>query len=131
MLMFLKFQEDDTQVWAINCQQRNEPLFSRKSHSGARNSLSPAFVEWGGLRRDRAHRVKGETYLPLTSSGRILLATWWLSVLVITTTYSANLIAFLAIPEVRFIVKSLQELADHKTVTLTIKEGCPILEELE
>ncbi|GBO10908.1 Glutamate receptor ionotropic, delta-1, partial [Araneus ventricosus] len=75
--------------------------------------------------------VFGETYLPLTSSGRILLATWWLSVLVITTTYSANLIAFLAIPEVRFIVKSLQELADHKTVTLTIKEGCPILEELE
>ncbi|KAF8795897.1 Ionotropic receptor 93a like protein [Argiope bruennichi] len=74
---------------------------------------------------------QGATYLPLTSSGRILLATWWLSVLVITTTYSANLIAFLAIPEVRFIVKSLEELADHKTVSLTLKQGCPILEELE
>ncbi|GBN33039.1 hypothetical protein AVEN_273781-1 [Araneus ventricosus] len=55
----VKFQEDDTQVWAINCQQRKEPLFSRKSHSNARNRLSLAFVELGGLRRDRAHRVKG------------------------------------------------------------------------
>ncbi|GBL96296.1 hypothetical protein AVEN_205091-1, partial [Araneus ventricosus] len=41
-----------------NCQQRKEPLFSRKIQSGARNRLSPASVEWGGLRRDTAHRVK-------------------------------------------------------------------------
>ncbi|GBM44321.1 hypothetical protein AVEN_232113-1 [Araneus ventricosus] len=53
-----KFQEGDTQVWAINCQERKEPLFSRKIHSGARNLPSPASVEWDGLRRDRAHRVK-------------------------------------------------------------------------
>ncbi|GBM86383.1 hypothetical protein AVEN_60102-1 [Araneus ventricosus] len=46
-----KFQEDDTQVWEINCQQRNEPLFSSKTHSGFRNRLIPVSVEWGGLRR--------------------------------------------------------------------------------
>ncbi|GBL86542.1 hypothetical protein AVEN_194800-1 [Araneus ventricosus] len=50
-------EEDDIQVWAINCQQRKEPLFSRKIFSGARNRLSPVSVEWGGLRRIRAHRV--------------------------------------------------------------------------
>ncbi|GBM42603.1 Meiosis regulator and mRNA stability factor 1 [Araneus ventricosus] len=53
-----KFQEDDTQVWSINCQQRKEPLFSRKIHSGARNCPSLASIEWGSLRRDRAHRVE-------------------------------------------------------------------------
>ncbi|GBM57004.1 hypothetical protein AVEN_146034-1 [Araneus ventricosus] len=58
-LSLQKFQEDDTQVWAINSQQRKELLFSRKIHSGAQNRLSPASVEWGGLRRIRAHRVKG------------------------------------------------------------------------
>ncbi|GBN08440.1 hypothetical protein AVEN_189073-1 [Araneus ventricosus] len=42
-----KFQEVDTQVWAINFQQRKEPLFSLKIHSDARNRLSPASVEWG------------------------------------------------------------------------------------
>ncbi|GBL77065.1 hypothetical protein AVEN_12713-1 [Araneus ventricosus] len=56
-LSLQKFQEDDTQVWAINCTKRKEPLFSRKIHSGARNRLSPVSVEWGGLRRIRVHRV--------------------------------------------------------------------------
>ncbi|GBM22776.1 hypothetical protein AVEN_196135-1 [Araneus ventricosus] len=45
-----KFQDDDTQVWAINCTQRKEQLFSRKLHSGVRNRLSPVPVEWRGLR---------------------------------------------------------------------------------
>ncbi|GBN68622.1 hypothetical protein AVEN_98638-1 [Araneus ventricosus] len=69
-LSLQKFQEDDTQLWAANYQQRKEPLFSCKSHSGARNRLSPASVEWGGLRRDRAHRVKRRTH----SSGTDMLS---------------------------------------------------------
>ncbi|GBN16714.1 hypothetical protein AVEN_188031-1 [Araneus ventricosus] len=56
-LSLQKFQADDPQGWATNCQQRNELLFSRKIHSVARNCLSPVSVEWGGLRRLRAHRV--------------------------------------------------------------------------
>ncbi|GBN24906.1 hypothetical protein AVEN_8103-1 [Araneus ventricosus] len=57
-LSLQKFQEDDSQDWAINCQQRKELLFFRKIHSVARNCPSPVSVEWGGLRRVRAHRVK-------------------------------------------------------------------------
>ncbi|GBM03572.1 hypothetical protein AVEN_51045-1 [Araneus ventricosus] len=68
-----KFQKDDTQVWAINCQQRKEPLFSRKIHSGARNRLSPASVEWGGLRRDRVHRVNSGS-VSLNRNSNIYLA---------------------------------------------------------
>ncbi|GBM29499.1 hypothetical protein AVEN_73071-1, partial [Araneus ventricosus] len=43
---------------SLGDQQIKEPLFSRKIHSGARNRPSPASVEWGGLRRFRAHRDK-------------------------------------------------------------------------
>ncbi|GBO25930.1 hypothetical protein AVEN_48352-1 [Araneus ventricosus] len=67
-LSLQKFQEDDIQVWAVNCQQRKELLFSRKIDSGARNRLSQASIEWGGLRRDRAHRVnalKPDVFLTL------------------------------------------------------------------
>ncbi|GBM59206.1 hypothetical protein AVEN_60404-1 [Araneus ventricosus] len=65
---FRKFQEDDTQIWAINCQQRKESLFSHKIHSDSRNRPRPASVEWGGLRRDRVHRVKAAVYLNGTTS---------------------------------------------------------------
>ncbi|GBN21524.1 hypothetical protein AVEN_74960-1 [Araneus ventricosus] len=58
-LSFQKFQEDGIQVWAINYQQRKEKLFSRKIRSGAKKRLSSASIERGGLRRNRAHRVKG------------------------------------------------------------------------
>ncbi|GBL95597.1 hypothetical protein AVEN_24808-1 [Araneus ventricosus] len=51
----MKFQEDDTPVWAINCQQRKD-IYPTKF--AARNRLSPATFEWGGLRRDRSHRDK-------------------------------------------------------------------------
>ncbi|GBM70229.1 hypothetical protein AVEN_31466-1 [Araneus ventricosus] len=57
-LSLQKFQEYDTQVWAINCTQIKEKLLSREIHSGDRSRQSPASVEWGGLRRVRAHRVK-------------------------------------------------------------------------
>ncbi|KAG8193590.1 hypothetical protein JTE90_000225 [Oedothorax gibbosus] len=74
---------------------------------------------------------QGGTHLPVTTSGRLLLATWWLSVMVITTTYSANLIAFLAIPDIHLVVRTLEDLALHKTVNLVIKEGCPVLEDFQ
>ncbi|GBN70775.1 hypothetical protein AVEN_265431-1 [Araneus ventricosus] len=59
-LSLQKFQEGDIEVWTIMFQQRKEPLFSHKIHSGDRNRLSPTSVEWGGFRRNRAHRVKDE-----------------------------------------------------------------------
>ncbi|GBN98059.1 hypothetical protein AVEN_231693-1 [Araneus ventricosus] len=37
----------------------NGTTFVLKIHSGSRNRLIPVSVEWGGLRRKRAHRVKG------------------------------------------------------------------------
>ncbi|GBO21304.1 hypothetical protein AVEN_272248-1, partial [Araneus ventricosus] len=68
------------------------------------------------------------THLPRTSACRIILATWWLLVIVVTTTYSANFVAFLVSNQNKYIVKSLEELANHETVTLAINEESPILD---
>ncbi|GBL97739.1 Homeobox protein extradenticle [Araneus ventricosus] len=52
-----EFPEEWHRIWAIDCQQRKELLFSRKAPETARVQAS---VEWGGLRRDRTLRVKAE-----------------------------------------------------------------------
>nr|QHA94733.1 ionotropic receptor 93a-1 [Pardosa pseudoannulata] len=74
---------------------------------------------------------QGGVHLPVTNSARLVLASWWLAVLVIMATFSANLIAFLAFPETRWIVKTLQDLVQHNTIQLVIKEGCPVLEDFQ
>ncbi|GBM84501.1 hypothetical protein AVEN_67400-1 [Araneus ventricosus] len=71
---------------------------------------------------------QGSTHLPRTSACRIILATWWLLVIVVTTTYSANFVAFLVSNQNKYIVKSLEELANHETVTLAINEESTILD---
>nr|XP_042910703.1 ionotropic receptor 93a [Parasteatoda tepidariorum] len=74
---------------------------------------------------------QGSTCLPVTTSGRVLMSTWWLAVLILTTTYSANLIAVLAFPGIKFVVKSLEDMVNHDSIKLVIKEGCPVLEDLQ
>ncbi|XP_055931900.1 ionotropic receptor 93a-like [Argiope bruennichi] len=74
---------------------------------------------------------QGSPQLPRTSSCRIILATWWLSVIVITTTYSGNLVAFLISNQKEYIVNSLEELPNHKTVKLAINEESAIWENIK
>ncbi|XP_054712979.1 ionotropic receptor 93a-like [Uloborus diversus] len=74
---------------------------------------------------------QGGTSLPVTNSARLVLSSWWLGVMVIMATYSANLIAFLAFPEMKWVLKKLEDLANHKTLHLSIKSSCPVLEDFK
>lgn len=56
----------------------------------------------------------GGMYLPRTDSGRIIVGTWWLVVLVVVTTYCGNLVAFLTFPKMEIPVNTVGQLVNHE-----------------
>lgn len=53
-------------------------------------------------------------YLPRSDSGRIIVGTWWLVVLVVVTTYCGNLVAFLTFPKMEIPVNTISQLVNQK-----------------
>lgn len=53
-------------------------------------------------------------YLPKSDSGRIIIGTWWMVVLVVVTTYCGNLVAFLTFPKMEIPVNTVHELINNK-----------------
>lgn len=51
--------------------------------------------------------------MPITDSTRILFATWWLFILILTSFYTANLTAFLTKPQFTLPINNLQDIV-HK-----------------
>lgn len=48
--------------------------------------------------------------MPITDSTRILFATWWLFILILTSFYTANLTAFLTKPQFTLPINNLQDI---------------------
>lgn len=57
----------------------------------------------------------GGAHLPNADSGRLIVCTWWLFVLVIVTTYSGNLVAYLTFPQMDTMVSSVADLMARKS----------------
>lgn len=58
--------------------------------------------------------VSGGMYLPRSDSGRIIVGTWWLVVLVVVTTYCGNLVAFLTFPKMEIPVNTINQLVTNE-----------------
>lgn len=49
-------------------------------------------------------------YLPKSDSGRLIVGTWWMVVLVVVTTYCGNLVAFLTFPKMEKPINTVWQL---------------------
>lgn len=71
-------------------------------------------------------------YLPRADSGRLVIGTWWLVVLVIVTTYSGNLVAFLTFPKLEAPVTTISELLKNSDAyTWSVTKGSYLEMELK
>lgn len=52
--------------------------------------------------------------MPEANSGRLVIGTWWLVVLVLVTTYSGNLVAFLTFPKMDKVISNVDQLMERR-----------------
>ena len=67
--------------------------------------------------------LPGNPTLPSCTSGRIIMSSWLLCLLVITATYTGNLVAFLTVTKVPVPFDSLKELVEQKQYKYGILGG--------
>lgn len=58
---------------------------------------------------------QGGQYLPKADSGRFLVGIWWIGVIVLVTTYSGNLVAFLTFPKFEKAENTLSDVLNSPT----------------
>ncbi len=65
---------------------------------------------------------------PKSLSGRVLVAAYWLFVVLMLATFTANLAAFLTVERMQTTVQGLEELAQQSKINYTVKEDSPYFE---
>ena len=65
---------------------------------------------------------------PKALSGRVLVAAYWLFIVLMLATFTANLAAFLTVERMQTTVQSLEELARQSRINYTVVAGSPYME---
>ena len=65
---------------------------------------------------------------PKSLSGRVLVAAYWLFVVLMLATFTANLAAFLTVERMQTTVQGLEELAQQSKINYTVVKGSPYYE---
>ncbi len=65
---------------------------------------------------------------PKALSGRVLVAAYWLFIVLMLATFTANLAAFLTVERMQTTVQSLEELARQSRINYTVMGGSPYME---
>ena len=69
--------------------------------------------------------------MPKALSSRVLVAAYWLFVVLMLATFTANLAAFLTVERMQDTVRSLEELNRQSKINYTVMEDSPYLEYFE
>ena len=80
---------------------------------------------------DSVTMLQGGGETPKALSSRVLVAAYWLFVVLMLATFTANLAAFLTVERMQDTVRSLEELNRQSKINYTVMEDSPYLEYFE
>nr|WVD93703.1 ionotropic receptor 93a [Graphosoma rubrolineatum] len=95
----------------LNFVHRVSPFYehySQREKGGYMKMMNCFWYLYGALLQ------QGGGIMPEANSGRLVIGTWWLVVLVLVTTYSGNLVAFLTFPKMDKIISNVDQLMERR-----------------